>query len=376
MMIFLSSILNVSYADVNKELDVPDYVEIGDVLIMEFQEFYNPLQNEGFPNDHIAIYIGNNDFVHAKPYSKVEIKDYEYFQENYNYPYFGYVKNASKNLKEDAGKWAEEQVGRRYQNIKKSSAKGKNNRWYDSELIWAAYYNQGIDIDLDSDENTNIVEIPEIVMHPEFEAYVAYEIPSFLKKGDIIMMDIYHDNVWDIEGHSNDHAVMYMGKDFRNGQYVIHASSGGVQYTTFDVVNFVYRNLTFYNVNNADENTRDAAVRWAVDHLGYKYQYFFPQTVYPGMWEFGLKCENIDNPNVLTSDRFYCMEIIWASYYNNGIDIDNNGWEKIYPEAPSQLGIFAKLWQLVEGILFEPFAYINGNDIQCSQNTTQYLMTN
>lgn len=67
------------------------------------------------------------------------------------------------------------------------------------------------------------------------------------------------------------------------------------------------------------------------------------------------------------------MELVWAAYYNLGIDIDNNGWEEIYPEAPSQLGILAKIWDLVEGILFKPFAYVNGNDIITSQNTTQYL---
>ena len=366
--------LNVSSSEKCQQNEVLDNIDIGDILIMEYKSNLNPLQNNGGPNDHIAIYIGEDQFVHAKPFSKVEIKDYEYFKENYVLTQFGYIKNATLTEKENAANWAKDQVGSRYQNIKKISPKGKNNRWYNSELIWKAYMIQGIDIDADLDENHKIVEVSEISIHPNVETYNNYEVPDFLRKGDIIMMDIYTDGVWGIEGNSNDHSGLYMGKDFRDGQYFVQAGSGGVQYIKFDTYKTVFENFTYYTVNNASQQQKNSAVQWAVEHIDCKYQFFFPESIYPGMWELGLKCDDPENPEVKTSDRFYCMELVWASYYNQGIDLDSNGWQKLYPKAPPMLGVFAKLWDRVEGILFEPFAYVNGDDIKFCENTTEYII--
>jgi len=365
--------IKMSDAKESKQYQVPENIDVGDILVMDFSDMSNPLQNSGMSNDHIAIYIGDDQFVHAKHFSKVEIKEYEYFQNNYVFLQFGYVKNASLSQKENAANWAKNQVGKRYQNVKKISAKGINNRWYDSELIWSAYHEQGIDIDADMDEDHNVVEVFEILNHLDIETYITHEIPSYLQKGDIILMDVDTEGIWGIDGYSNDHAALYMGHDFRDGSYAINAGIWGVQYMTFDSYNMLFENFTFFKVNAANEEQRNSAVEWTVNHLGYKYQFFFPCSIYRGMWELGLKCEDTDNPDVLTSNRFYCMELVWAAYYDQGIDIDNNGWEKIYPKAPSQLGILANLWQMLEGILFEEFAYVTGDDIIHSQNTTQYI---
>lgn len=365
--------IEVSVAEESEIMQVPDYVEIGDILYMNFNNS-RLLRNGKSIKDHIAIYIGENQFVHAKPFSKVEIRDYDYFLNNYKFHQFGYIVTANISHKQKAADWAREQVGKRYQKILKVSAKGTDNKWYNSELIWGAYNKQGIDIDADNDKNHNIVSINEIFFHNNTETYVIHKLPSYLQKGDIILMDLHEDNIWNIDGYSNDHAGLYMGQDFRDGSYIIHASGYGVSYTTYDLYHYHFCNFTFFRVNNANESQRNKAIEWAVNHLGYKYQYFFPESLYRGMWEFGLKCEDTTNTEVKTADRFYCMELVWAAYYNQGIDIDNNGWEEIYPKAPSQLGILSKIWDLVEGILFKPFAYVEGNDIINSQNTTQYLI--
>jgi len=376
VVILILPVINSEVTDAkeNEETQVPDYVNVGDILHMDFKAKYILLQNPGLINDHIAIYIGENQFVHSKHFSKVEIKSYDYFIDNYENQMFGYVITANNTQKEKAATWAKDQVGKRYQNFPKISSKGKNNRWYNSELVWYAYNKQEIDIDADSDKYHNVVTINEIINDNDTETYITHPLPGGLQKGDIILMDLPKNNVWNIKGYSNDHACLYMGPDFKDGSYVIHAGSGGVSYVTYDAYHFHFVNFTFFRVNNANESQRNAAVEWAVDRLGCKYQFFFPESIYRGMWEFGLKCDDINKPGVKTADRFYCMEIVWASYYNQGIDIDRNGWEEIYPEAPSQLGILAKLWHLVEGIVFEPFAYVNGDDIIYSQNTTQILI--
>ena len=93
------------------------------------------------------------------------------------------------------------------------------------------------------------------------------------------------------------------------------------------------------------------------------------------MRELGLKCEDSSNPNFQTADRFYCMELVWAAYYNQGIDIDYNGWQELYPTPPPNVKwIFKKIWEKTEGIIWGPFAYVEGNDIILSENTTKRIL--
>ncbi len=46
---------------------------------------------------------------------------------------------------------------------------------------------------------------------------------------------------------------------------------------------------------------------------------------------FHYKNANPDDPNDPLSDDWYCTELIWAAYYNQGIDIDSNGGVIILP---------------------------------------------
>jgi len=134
--------VNIALAKHMNEYEVPDYVEMGDLLYMDYSSEYHPLKNRGHMNDHVAIYIGDNKFVHAHRLSGVEVRDYEYFLTNYVNHVFGYLLTANSSQKFEAVSWAQSKVGQRYQHLPGASKKGSNDRWYHAELAWAAYYNQ------------------------------------------------------------------------------------------------------------------------------------------------------------------------------------------------------------------------------------------
>jgi len=362
-------LVNTALAKDINECEVPDFVEMGDLLHMDYQSGHNPLENIGLMNDHVAIYIGNNKFVHANRFSGVETRGYEYFLTNYKHLIFGYVATANSSQKVGAALWAQNEVGCRYQHLPKNSQKGSNNRWYDSELVWAAYYNQGIDIDENSWNNPKLVTIQEIIDDFDTETYIINPVPSYVQRGDIVLMDMKgHVILWSIPGYSNDHAAIYLGHEFRDGSYFIHASVRGVTYITYDMCHLVFEHFTFYYVNNANNSQIEDAIHWAVEQLGAKYQYFFPEKLYRGMMELGLKCEDPNNSEVETADRIYCTELAWAAYYNQGIDIDQNGWEEVKPVPNNNIPrFFRNLWDRFGWT----FAYVNCDDISTSENTTQ-----
>lgn len=367
--------VNIAPAKNTTEYEVPEYVEIGDLLYMDYKSKFIPLRKHGNMNDHVAIYVGNNNFAHASQRSGVEIKDYEYFLTNYENHVFGYVLTDDSSQKTDAALWAQNKTGKRYQNIQSISKKGSNERWYDTELVWAAYYNQGIDIDQNGWNAPSLVTIQEIIDDFDTETYIIHPVPNCVKRGDIIFMDIKNDDsYWAIPGDSNDHAAIYLGHDYRDGSYFIHASGLGVRNVTYDRYNFGSKNFTFCYVNNANDTQVEGAIQWAVDQLGAKYQCFFldpsPRFWYKGMFELGQKCADPSDKSVKTADRFYCIELVWAAYYNQGIDIDQNGWEKIKPVPNDNVPkFFRNLWER----LGWAFAYVDCDDTKNSENTTQRL---
>jgi uncharacterized protein YycO len=75
-------------------------------------------------------------------------------------------------------------------------------------------------------------------------------------------------------------------------------------------------------VITATETVRNAAVSWAIARIGSPYQKWFDENGFP----HPEKCADPNNPFVSTSDEWYCSELVWAAYFNQGIDIDNNGW--------------------------------------------------
>lgn len=377
IIISLNFNINISGAKESNNDEIPDYVEIGDILFMDFKNDNNPFVQLGPINDHIAIYIGENKFVHSHFLSGVEVQDYNFFKNNYNHLAFGFISTANNSQKLNVADWLKNKVGQKYQYIPKISQKGSDNRWYPAELIWAAYYSQGIDIDVNEWEKPLVVSIQEIIYDLETETYAIHRVPTYLKRGDIIFMDVKDDDTyWAIPGYSNDHAGIYIGPDYKDGNYFIHASSPGVAYIKYDSYHLFFENFTFYYVIDANETEIDSAIKWAEGIIGLKYQCFFPQLStphywYKGMMEMGEKCADPNNKSIKTANRFYCSELVWAAYYNQGIDIDKNGWDKKKPDIQNlTISRFVKLLWKFFGF---SFSYVECFDIIDCEKTKERI---
>jgi len=145
----------------NRDYFDPDSLNIGDLLFCDTDTdvlTYMFELNSGYSNDHCAMYIGNDRFIHAissLPFvplsSGVCIWSYSDFETYFKNIVFAHVTSASESDRLAAVEWAKGRLGTPYQY--NQWLQGANydpydpddthsNRWYCSELIWAAYYSQ------------------------------------------------------------------------------------------------------------------------------------------------------------------------------------------------------------------------------------------
>jgi uncharacterized protein YycO len=142
-------------------------------------------------------------------------------------------------------------------------------------------------------------------------------VPDGVIVGDLLLID-YPWVEWvtyKIPGPHNEHGAIYVGNNM-----FVDATYAGVKQRNYSHYCSLQKNFVFLRVKTANESQRNAAAAWAVSKIDSPYQYFFDFPL------FGLK---IANPNLSfpTAKAFYCMELLWASYYHQGIDIDQNGWK-------------------------------------------------
>jgi hypothetical protein len=139
--------------------------------------------------------------------------------------------------------------------------------------------------------------------------------PEDIEIGDMILVDLRLDqsNPWKLPGLYNEHSAIYVG----NNSLV--EANGVVRYHNLTQFCQWCKNYVFIRVKTANESQRLAAAAWAKSKIGYPYQVFFN---FP--W-FGIKIANTSR-KIPTANEIYCVELLWAAYYNQGIDIDRNGW--------------------------------------------------
>lgn len=156
-------------------LSTPSYLNIGDVLFCDyrpdFQSFassfnihvHDPVTTYGPSNDHVALYIGNDMFIEACPYHynvekqawigvvTTHIGTFNLWATNISY---GVLTNVTDGQREGAVAWAKAQIGQPYQetifprnNDPFDEDDPTSDHWFCSELIWAAYYNQGVQLE-------------------------------------------------------------------------------------------------------------------------------------------------------------------------------------------------------------------------------------
>jgi len=108
--------------------------------------------------DHVALYIGNGSIVEATPAGRgvVRIVNVSYLAPYAEAIRYGRVVSANASQREAAVAFALSQLGKPYQYLnflrpminRSKDASADATAWYCTELVWAAYHHQGIDLDL------------------------------------------------------------------------------------------------------------------------------------------------------------------------------------------------------------------------------------
>jgi len=142
-------------------------------------------------------------------------------------------------------------------------------------------------------------------------------VPDCVEEGDLLLLDfpwvtfIY----FKIPGPYNEHGAIYVG----NNTFV-DAVIPVVKQRDYSHFYNLQKNFVILRVKTANESQRYAAAAWAKSKVGSPYQHTFRPP-----W-FALKIANSNLPFPV-AEKFYCMELLWAAYYHQGIDIDQNGWK-------------------------------------------------
>ena len=180
--LFILTVVNSSGAtnnqmNIHKESNfknvVPPYVQAGDIV---FFELYNySYINPGW--DHCGIYIGNNEFIHASDYLHCVAKqDLSLFEKLDIEIVYGKVITSNETQRNNAINFAEGQIGKPFNPPEFKDPSFNSEGWYCSELVWAAYLNQGIDIDRNGWNFPHYVGTLEICWDDDVEMYTYHEL--------------------------------------------------------------------------------------------------------------------------------------------------------------------------------------------------------
>ena len=162
---------------------VPDYVRLGDLYFCDVKIRDN---EPGW--DHVGIYIGNNEFIEAVP-GGVWITNLSKIETWATDITYGAVITSNETQRQNAIAFAESQLGKPYDPCKNfliwwydrpKDSSPDAEAWYCSELVWAAYYNQGIDIDKSGDRPPH-VSPTEISSDDNVEMYTSHKFNSYYK---------------------------------------------------------------------------------------------------------------------------------------------------------------------------------------------------
>jgi hypothetical protein len=145
--------------------------------------------------------------------------------------------------------------------------------------------------------------------------------PPDFQIDDLVFFDsTFPPGRWNVRGL--DHVAIYLGND----SFVCTTKNKITGSFEVNIVSYddlfqstMLKNPCYARVINATPQQRHAATHWALSRIGDKYQTWDPRKVAD------------PNSSIITADRWYCSEIIWAAYYNQGIDIDRNGWTRDLP---------------------------------------------
>lgn len=155
--------------------------------------------------------------------------------------------------------------------------------------------------------------------------------PDFLQKGDLVFCEIRPTLVKWLHGHNVetgfDHVAIYIGNHY-GIDWVVEAT-----YLPLPIVRFtplillqLYSTVQYAAVKDANNTVKRAAMNFAVSQNGKPYQHILKL---PDDDLFRWNANNQPNDSIDPYSKcWYCAELVWASYYNQGIDLDT-----VFPEA-------------------------------------------
>lgn len=115
------------------------------------------------PTGHAALAISGTEIIESRPKSGVAIQPNN-FNLIYNKVKGARVKDASRSEKNRAVSYARDQLGEPYNHNLLN--KWKVNKWYCSQLVWRAYWEQGIDLEWD---NSDIITPGDLIQTDKTE---------------------------------------------------------------------------------------------------------------------------------------------------------------------------------------------------------------
>jgi uncharacterized protein YycO len=153
---------------------VPPSIQVGDIVFMEIDNYYCKIPGW----DHCGIYVGNNEFIHASGYLNCVVKQNISFFEQFDDVEIVYGKVITSNEEQriNAINFAEGQIGKPYNARESKNPSFDSQAWYCSELVWAAYLNQEIDLDINGWNFPHYVGTIEICWDDDVEMYTSHEL--------------------------------------------------------------------------------------------------------------------------------------------------------------------------------------------------------
>ena len=140
---------------------------------------------------------------------------------------------------------------------------------------------------------------------PRAAKYSAYNLLSIVKKGDIIR-EVDGNSAW-VAGHAS--IIEGVFWDSTYNQFYIRVieagGNGGVSRGVFDETRLANKTGTILRVSSASDSVRDKAVNFCISQLGKSYSLHTPKH------------------SSASSTSWYCSELVWAAYKNQGIELLN-----------------------------------------------------
>lgn len=168
---------------------------------------------------------------------------------------------------------------------------------------------------------------------------ITKELVSKMKPGDIIQFHKPNLGIWNLYYWT--HTIMYIGNDM-----IIQAGHPVTSQNIYDYFKGkTIDNLAILRAKNISLSTINKVIEFATKQVNKPYD----------IWSIWRLTKQLDPPQDHPGYGYYCTELVWASYFSQGIDLDINHFGMI---NPMEIYMNNKLSLIYVYDRFKPFPYI------------------